>query len=41
VEVQQFNHGYDEVRTAETTTSFKAITHRARLVKLYHFYNAA
>jgi hypothetical protein len=36
-----FYHCYDEVRTADMAMSFKAITYRGCLVKLYHLYNAA
>jgi len=37
-EIVHFYYIYDEVRTADTATSFKAITHRCRMVRLFHLY---
>ena len=40
-EIALFYYAYDEVKTADTATNFKAITHRCRMVKLFHLYYKA
>jgi len=40
-EIARFYYIYDEVRTADTATNFKAITHRCRMVRLFDLYHQA
>jgi len=40
-EITRFYQAYGDVRTADALRSFKAITHRARLVQLHQYYNQA
>jgi hypothetical protein len=40
-EIARFYYAYDKVKTADTATSFKAITHRCRMVQLFKLYYAA
>jgi hypothetical protein len=39
--ITNFYQAYDEVRTADTATSFKAITYRCRMVRLFELYHYA
>ena len=40
-EIARFYYTYDEVRTSDTATSFRAITHRCRMIRLFCHYHEA